>query len=42
MKHIKKLGPLLRAKVVKDFGIGVVMGFVILTVLSAQIILETM
>lgn len=42
MKHIKRLSPLLRSKVVKDFGLGVVMGFVILTVLSAQIILETL
>jgi hypothetical protein len=37
MKIIKKIRPLLR-----DFGVGVIMGFVILTALSAQIIWETM
>lgn len=42
MKHIRKLGPLFRAQVVRDVGVGVIMGFVISIALSAQIIWETM
>jgi len=42
MRYIRKLGPLLRAQVVRDIGLGVIMGFIILTALSAQIIWEAM
>lgn len=42
MRYIKKLRPLLRAQVVRDLGIGVIMGFIILTAMSAQIIWEAM
>lgn len=42
MKHFRKLSPLLRAQVVRDMAVGVIMGFVILTAFSAQIIWETM
>lgn len=42
MRYIKKLTPLLRAQFVRDVGLGVIMGFIILTALSAQIIWEAM
>lgn len=42
MKHFRKLTPLLRAQFVRDIVVGVIMGFVILTAFSAQLIWETM
>jgi len=42
MRYIKKLSPLLRAQVLRDVGLGVIMGFIILTAFSAQVIWEAM